>query len=380
MQRFEIALDGRFWGLILMIMLVNGGAILRQTRTQLPARGGSWLSRSAAVVFASLFLLGMAEKQEEPSEQKFFEISTGSTGGTYYPVGETLAEVISHPIDSITCLSDRPCGPPGLIAFAQASAGSVGNVRGIQTGSSRSGLAQADIVSWAANAQNIFRGEDPFNKLRVIANLYPESIHIVVRRGEEITTVSDLKGKRVGIDSPQSGTNYDARMILDAFGMRADDLDLREIDPNRSSALIITGELDAFFFVGGAPLRVITDLADRNLIDLVPISGEPVERLRKRQEFLQHHVIPSGTYAGVGEIETLSVGALWIVEKDAPEELVYDITVALWSPQNRLLLEEGHEKGRLMRVDGAAEGLPIALHPGSERFYRELGLLGVTPE
>ncbi len=365
---------------ILTVMLVNGGAMLGWTRTHVPTRGCSWLSRSAAAVLASIVLLGMAEKQEEPSEQMFFEISTGSTGGTYYPVGETLAEVISHPIDSITCQSDRPCGPSGLIAFAQASAGSVGNVRGIQSGSSRSGLAQADIVSWAVNSQNIFRSEEPFDNLRVIANLYPESIHIVVRRGAEIASVSDLRGKRVGIDSPQSGTNYDARMILDAFGMRADDLDLREIDPNKSSELIISGELDAFFFVGGAPLRAIADLADRDLIDLVPISGEPVDRLRKRQEFLQPDVIPSGTYVGVGEIETLSVGALWVVEKNAPEDLVYEITVALWSPQNRLLLEEGHEKGRLMRVDRAADGLPIALHPGAERFYRELGLLGVRPD
>lgn len=334
--------------------------------------------KSAQLVFAALALIlstSMAKPPEAPTGPTFFQINTGSTSGTYYPVGEMLAAIISHPIGSIACRTDRPCGPAGLIASAQASDGSVTNVREVQTGAVGSALAQADIVSWAATSKNVFRNEQPLANIRVIANLYPESIHLVTRKGTDIQSVADLRGKRVSIDRPQSGTNYDARMILDSYGLKAHHVKMSEVDPNVSASMLLSGELDAFFFVGGAPLRVVTDLAEQGKINLVPISGEPVEVLRKLHHFFQPDTIPAGTYAGLPEVETLSVGALWIVSSEVSDQLVYEITRALWDEANRSILDQGHEKGHLMNPEAAILGLPVDLHPGAERYYREIGLL-----
>jgi TRAP transporter TAXI family solute receptor len=111
------------------------------------------------------------------------------------------------------------------------------------------------------------------------------------------------------------------------------------------------------------------------MIDLVPLSGSPVEDLLKLHHFFQPDTIPEGTYQGLAQVETLSVGALWIVSKEVPEQLIYEITRSLWDESNRSILEQGHEKGRLMSPDAAVLGLPVALHPGAARYYREMGLL-----
>jgi TRAP transporter TAXI family solute receptor len=315
-----------------------------------------------------------AEPEADP-EPIFFQINTGSTSGTYYPMGEMLAAVISHPIGSIACQKDRPCGPRGLIVSAQASGGSVENVMEVDAGVSTSGLAQADIVSWAAHSKNLFRGQAAYSNLRVVANLYPESIHLVTLAGSGIYSVADLQGRSVSIDRPGSGTNYDARMILDSFGLKAHHLEIMEVDPNMSADRLLTGEIDAFFFLGGAPLRAVMDLAEQGQIELVPISGEPIEDLLKVHDFFQIDTIAAGTYPGIRETPTLSVGALWIINVDVEDDIVYAITKALWASENRSLLDHGHVKGSLLTPEAALEGLPIELHPGAARYYREVGLI-----
>lgn len=312
---------------------------------------------------------------ERPTEPTFFQIKTGSISGTYYPVGEMLASLISHPIGSITCRKDRPCGPEGLIVTAETSSGSVDNVMEVDAGVSQSALAQADIVSWAYTSKNIFRGQAPYSDLRVIANLYPEDVHLVALKGSEIHSVTDLEGRRVSIDLPQSGTNYDARMILDAFGLKAHQVKLVEADANTSADLLLSGELEAFFFVGGTPLRAVADLASREKINLIPIEGPQVADLLTRHHFFRRHVIPKDTYKGIGDTPTLSVGALWIVNARVDDQTVYQVTRALWAERNHRLLTSGHAKGAQMSMTKALRGLPVPLHDGAARFYRESGLL-----
>ncbi|TNE36284.1 MAG: TAXI family TRAP transporter solute-binding subunit [Alphaproteobacteria bacterium] len=312
---------------------------------------------------------------EKPTEPAFFQIKTGSISGTYYPVGEMLASIISHPIGSITCRNDRPCGPEGLIVTAEASDGSVDNVMEVDAGVVQSALAQADIVSWAYTSKNVFRGQAPYSDLRVIANLYDEDVHLVALKGSDIHTVADLEGRRVSIDRPQSGTNYDARMILDAFGLKAHQVDLVEADANTSADMLLSGELEAFFFVGGTPLRAVADLAKREKIDLIPITGPEVDALLSRHHFFRQKKIAAGTYDGIGATPTLSIGAMWIVNARVDERTVYQITRALWSDKNHRLLMSGHVKGAQMSLDSALTGLPVPLHEGAARYYREIGLL-----
>jgi uncharacterized protein len=151
----------------------------------------------------------------------FFRIATGGTAGTYFPIGGLIANAISNPPGSRTCSDGGSCGVPGLVATAVASNGSVANVSAIASGSAQSGFTQSDVAYWAYNASGIYDGRPKVDVLRAIANLYPESFHLVARKGAGIKTIKDLNGKRISLDEPGSGTLVDARLILAAYGLTA---------------------------------------------------------------------------------------------------------------------------------------------------------------
>ena len=168
--------------------------------------------------------------------------------------------------------------------------------------------------------------------LRLIANLYPESVHIVVRKGSGIKTVFDLKGKRVALDEPGSGTLVDARLILAAYGVKEADIKPEYIKPNQAGDKMKDGALDAFFFVGGAPAGAIAELASAGAgIELMPIDGPQAEGLRKASPFFAVDHIPADTYKGVPAVQTLAVGAQWVTSDKADANTVYEITKALFS-------------------------------------------------
>src|SRR5438046_7136398 len=141
----------------------------------------------------------------------FFRILTGGTAGTYYPIGGLIANAISNPPGSRACAEGGSCGVPGLVATAVASNGSVANINGITSGQMESGFTQSDVAFWAYTGTGVYEGKPKVADLRLIANLYPETIHVVARKGAGIKSVADLKGKRVSLDEPGSGTLVDAR-------------------------------------------------------------------------------------------------------------------------------------------------------------------------
>ncbi len=304
----------------------------------------------------------------------FFRIGTGTTAGTYFPVGTAIASAISNPPGSRSCESGGSCGVSGLIAVAQTTAGSVENIKSVASGLLESGLAQSDIVHWAYHGEAMFKGKAQLSGLRLIANLYPESIHLVARKDARIASVKNLRGKRVSLDTVGSGTHADALLILRAFGMDEKDLKIVSAKPDRAVAMIMRNELDAFFFIGGYPALGIVDLAARDLIELVPLIGPEAAAIRKKDRFFSTDIIPDGTYEGVGDVQTLSVTAQWVVSINTDEELVYQIAKALWHQNNRKILDAGHEKAKLIRLETALKGASIPLHPGAARFYQEQGI------
>lgn len=326
-----------------------------------------------------LLMLGMGGSNsgwvDNRSKVTFFQIGTGSTGGTYFPMGEALAAVISHPPGSESCAPGHPCGVPGLVAIAKGSAGSVANVRAVSTGRFDSALVQANVLAAAYNGTGEFEGEPPRANLRVIANLYPESVHLIAARGLFIGDVTDLVGKRVSIGPEGSGTRADALTVLEAYGVGLDQIDVVEADASRSAEMILAGTLDAYFLVAGAPARSIEDLAVRGAIDLVPIQGEPADKLRLRRAFYSQSIIEADTYRGIGQVETLGIGALWVTRATAPGDLIYKITQSLFADANRSTLENAHRNGRYISAASAVQGVPILLHPGAEVFYFEAGIL-----
>lgn len=309
-------------------------------------------------------------------EMSFFRIGTGGTAGTYYPIGGLIANAISSPPGSRSCDEGGSCGFPGLIASAVSSNGSVANVNAIAGGTLESGFVQSDVANWAHSGTGVWEGQPAVENLRAIANLYPESIHLVARADAGIATVEDLRGKRVSLDEPGSGTLVDARIILDGFGLSESDITAEFLKPNQAADRMRDGQMDAFFFVGGFPAGAIAELASQTAITLVPIEGEGAAAIREDHPFFAEDLVPAGTYDGVDiDVPTLAVGAQWVTSADQPEDLVYGITQALWNDSTRALLDNGHAKGASIRAETALSGVGIPLHPGAERFYREAGLL-----
>ena len=294
--------------------------------------------------------------------QQFFRIGTGGTAGTYYPVGGMIANSVSV--------------PGKIIVTAQASNGSVANVNGIVGGAMESGFSQSDVATWAQKGTGIYEGKPNVPELRLIANLYAESVHVVVKKGSGIKSIADLKGKRVGLDEPGSGTLVNARLILAAYGVKESDIKPEFIKPNQSGDKMKDGALDAFFFVGGAPAGAIAELATAGGgIELLPIDGPQAEGLRMASPFFAVDTIAGETYRGVGQVATLSVGAQWVTSSKADADTVYQITKALYSDATQKTLAAGHAKGKFINLQNAVKGAGIPFHPGAEKFYKEAGVL-----
>lgn len=325
---------------------------------------------AGAAVAVSL-MAGAATAQD----MNFFTIGTGGTGGTYFPLGGTIANAISNPPGSSSCEDGGSCGVPGLVAVAQSSRGSVANVNGIKSGLLSSGFSQSDVAYWAYSGTGTFEGQEAMTDLRAIAALYPEHIHLIASKASGIKSVADLKGKRVSLDEPGSGTYVDAKIILEAFGMTEADVTVENLKPGPAADAIRNGQLDALIFVGGYPAGTLVELASSAEVTVVPISGPEVDKMLETYSFFSKDTIPAGTYEGTEAAETVAVGAQWLTSAKLDEELIYNITKALWNEKSRRLLDVGHAKGKSVKAETALEGIGIPLHPGAERFYREAGLL-----
>jgi hypothetical protein len=261
------------------------------------------------------------------------------------------------------------------VLTAQASNGSVANVNSIVSGALESGFTQADVAYWAYSGTGLFEGKGKMEDLRLIANLYPESIHLVAAKSANIKSVADLKGKRVSLDEPGSGTLVDARIILSGWGIKESDVKADFLKPNQAAERMRDGGMDAFFFVGGYPTSAITELAATGGgVDLVPLSGAEADAIRKQYSFFAADEIPADTYKNVGAVKTLAVGAQWVTSAKVPDAVVYEVTKGLWGDKTRAALDAGHAKGKLIRKENALAGAGIPLHAGAERFYKEAGL------
>lgn len=312
---------------------------------------------------------GAAQSASAPA---VFRIGTASKAGTFYPIGTLLAKGITGDSD---CKSAE-CGVPGLMTIAQVSNGSVANVEAVSSGLIEAGLAQADVIYWAYSAEGRFADSAPRTGLRAIANLYPGSLHIVTTADSDIRHVEDLRGKRVALDEPGSGTLATAELILASVGISKDELSPLYIKHNHAAPMLAKGQLDAFFFVAGYPTGSVNGLAKTTDIRLIPLSARTIERLSTERPYLARGVIPANTYKGITEdVPTLDIGTQLIVRADQDAGLIHKITAAIWSDHTRGLLDKGHPKGSQVQLETALKGIAIPLHEGAARFYREVGRL-----
>ena len=209
--------------------------------------------------------------------------------------------------------------------------------------------------------------------IRLIANLYPETVQILVRADSGIEAIADLRGKRISLDTEGSGTLVDARIILDHFGLDEADMAVEYLQAGPAATRLREGTLDAFFAIAGWPTASVADLVGGGVARLLPIPDVQAIELMVAYPFFSLAVIPEGTYPGTASVSTLAVGAQWIVSPMLEDDLVYGITAALWNENSRKLLDSGHPAARQIKLSNALQGAAIPLHAGARRYYEELG-------
>src|SRR6266852_4534869 len=326
------------------------------------------------LVCASLFFATSLATAALAQEPRFFRIGTAATGGSFFEVGGLVASLISSPADGPACGRGGSCGVRGLVVVAQATPGSIENLRLINSGQLESGFAQADLAGWAYTGVNVFTEAGPLRRLRAIANLFPEAAHLVVLAESSIRSLADLKGKRVSLGELGSGTAADATVLLAAAGFGEKGLTRRYLRPGPAAEQLKDGSLDAMFLVGGYPVPAIREVAASVPIRLVPIEGKIVDALKKDFSFYSRTEIPAASYPGVDSgTPSLGFSALWLVNAAIDADLVYAITQSLWNPATAAVLAALDPIGNRIRLDRALDGLSVPLHPGAARFYREAG-------
>ncbi|MGC2857197.1 TAXI family TRAP transporter solute-binding subunit [Novispirillum sp. DQ9] len=291
--------------------------------------------------------------------QQFINILTGGTSGVYYPLGVALSQIYNEKID-------------GARASVQSTRASVENLNLIQTGRGELGLALGDSVAgaWEGDTELGFAGK--LDKIRGISALYPNYIQIVASKDSGIRTLADLKGKRVSVGAPRSGTEVNARQLLTAAGMSYADFGRTEYLPfGESVELIKNRQLDATLQSVGLGAASIRDLASSVPISVVEIPAEVVEKVGS-PAFISA-TIPANTYDGQTEdVRTAAIVNILVTSADVPEDIAYQMTKHLH--ENRDTLVNAHAAAKGISLDGALNAMPVPLHPGAQRYYQEKGV------
>jgi len=308
-------------------------------------------------------------------ELRYLHVGTGPPGESQFPMGGLIAGAISNPPGSPPCEYGGNCGVPGVIAVAASTNGSATNAEAIGDGRLDAALAQSDVAMWAYQGAPPFEGR-AVKALRSVGQLYPDQLHIVVRRDGTIKSIRDLRGKRVSLGERGSGTLIHAKQVLAAWGLKESDVKPVYLRSAVAADAMASGKLDALFVVDGAPVPSVAELAKRVPIALLPLSGDGVNTLRRNDPLLSLTDIPSGTYDGVAEpVPTLALGVSLIVSASLPDDLVYGICKALWQPGTLRMLAEGPPQGGQVKLENALTGLGLPLHPGAQKFYLDKGMI-----
>ena len=308
-----------------------------------------YFSKIFASVLVSLFAYsGIAQAQD----MKFFRIGTGGAGGTYFPLGGLIANAISSPPGARSCEKGGTCGVPGLVAIAVSTNASVFNMNAVHAGNLEAGLAGAQSVTQGYEGTGKFVGNKK-DKVRIIANLYPEDMHLVLPKGQKLGSLKDLEGKRVGVASAGSGTQVSVKMILKHYGIKVKE---NELGLKQSAQRLADGQLDAFFYAGGTPFAALIQLGSTKGFELYNFSASERKEINKIIPYYVESKIPAGTYETIKyDVATVAVNGQLVTSIDQPEELIYNHE-SFVEQKTRGLLDKGHSKGKAIKLETAQRG------------------------
>ncbi|WP_417702838.1 TAXI family TRAP transporter solute-binding subunit [Pseudomonas sp.] len=290
----------------------------------------------------------------------FINVLTGGTSGVYYPIGVALSQLYSNGIE-------------GSKTSVQATKASVENLNLLQAGRGELAFALGDSVADAWNGVEDAGFKAPLKKIRAIAGTYPNYIQIVANAESGIKTLEDLKGKRISVGAPKSGTELNARAIFKAAGLTYEDMGKVEFLPYAESVeLIKNRQLDATLQSSGLGMAAIRDLASTMKISFVAIPAEVTTKIDNAA--YQAATIPAGTYDGQdADVPTVAITNILVSHEGVSDEVAYQMTKLMFDNLERL--GTAHSAAKDIKLETATKNLPIPLHPGAERFYKEAGAL-----
>ncbi len=293
------------------------------------------------------------------AQQKFVNVLTGGTSGVYYPLGVSLSQIYGKAL-------------PDAKSTVQATKASAENLNLLQAGRGEIAFTLGDALSdaWKGNEEAGFK--TPLNKLRAVAGIYPNYIQIVATADSGIKTLADLKGKRISVGAPRSGTELNARAILKAAGLSYQDFAKVEYLPfGESVELMKNRQLDVTLQSAGLGVASLRDLATSVKINVVPIPSDVV--LKVGDPAYQSGAIPANTYEGqTANVPTAYVQNFLVTHEGVPADTVYAMTKSMF--ENLDQMTAAHAAAKQIRREAAATA-PIPLHPGAERYYKEAGVL-----
>lgn len=306
---------------------------------------------------AGLLALGGAVLAQKP---QFINVLTGGQSGVYYPLGVSLAQIFGKAV-------------PNSRATAQVTKASAENLNLLQAGRGELAFSLGDAVAdaWAGDAEAGF--PQPLKNLRGFSATYNNYIQIVANADSGIKTLADLKGKRVSVGAAKSGTELNARAIFKAAGLTYKDLAKVEYLPfGESVELLKNRQLDATLQSAGLGVASIRDLASSVTIRIVPVPAEIVTKIGSPAYIPA--VIPANTYTGQTEdVATTAIPNFLITHSKVPDDLVYQMAKAMYSDLGTL--HAAHNAAKAIKPENALKGMPVPLHPGAERYFREAGIL-----
>ncbi len=285
-------------------------------------------------------------------------LATGGTSGTYYAVGGVLKTVLG---DKLTLSTLN----------VESTGASVANVNMITDGEAQMAILQSDVINYAHEGTNSFDGAPETDALWV-AGIYNETVQILAKPG--INTVADLKGKTVCVGDVGSGTEINAWQVLGAAGLTKDDVNAVNGSFQDGVDQLKDGKIDHAFTVAGAPTTAIVDYATTNTLNLISLTDEELAAIQEAYPFLIRDDLPSTTYTGMtGDVVCVAIQATLVASKDLSEDVVYELLKAMFD--NKDALTEGHAKFGFLDPEAASAGATVPMHPGAEKYYKEVGVL-----
>jgi len=291
---------------------------------------------------------------------EYLGLATGGTTGTYYALGGDIAALWMANIEN-------------LDVSAQSTGGSKANIILINDGEAELATVQNDVMYYAYQGDKDFFDGQVIDSFQAIGALYPELVQIVVAADSGIKTVADLKGRNVSVGAVGSGVYFNAVQILENAGLTLSDIAAHHYSFDESATAFQNQQIDAFFVTSGLPNTSIIEVANKRDVNLIGLDEAALTSLSEKYSFYVPVTVPAGTYNGMAEDVTVpAVSAVLICKKDLSEDLVYQLTKVLFEKTGDLT----HAKKEMISAESAVKGVPVPFHPGAEKYFKELGLLG----